>query len=68
MVETDGFAAHGHRLAFERDRARDADLQSRGFTVLRFTDAQIAGEPVLAIARITRVLATEVGSPGLGVC
>jgi very-short-patch-repair endonuclease len=68
VVETDGFAAHGHRLAFERDRARDADLQSRGFTVLRFTDAQIAGEPLLVIARITRVLATEVGSAGLGVC
>jgi very-short-patch-repair endonuclease len=44
VVETDGCAAHGHRLPFERDRARDADLQSRGFTVLRFTHAQIAGE------------------------
>ena len=28
IVEVDGWAAHGHRGAFERDRARDADLQA----------------------------------------
>jgi Protein of unknown function (DUF559) len=37
IVETDGFATHGTRAAFERDRARDAALQAAGFRVLRFT-------------------------------
>ena len=41
MVETDGCQAHGHRLAFEDDRARDADLQARGYAVLRFTWRQV---------------------------
>ena len=30
IVETDGWAAHGTRRAFERDRARDADLVVAG--------------------------------------
>jgi hypothetical protein len=37
VVEVDGWAFHSTRAAFERDRARDADLQARGFQVLRFT-------------------------------
>jgi len=31
IVETDGCRHHGHRAAFESDRAKDAALQSRGF-------------------------------------
>ena len=57
MVETDGYATHGHRLAFESDRARDADLQAQGYAVLRFTDAQCDHEPLLVVARTTHVLA-----------
>jgi very-short-patch-repair endonuclease len=30
IVETDGWAAHGTRHAFERDRRRDADLLAAG--------------------------------------
>jgi very-short-patch-repair endonuclease len=37
IVELDGYEFHRDREAFERDRARDADLQSQGFRVLRFT-------------------------------
>jgi hypothetical protein len=37
VVETDGYAFHGHRVAFERDRARDAALHAAGYAVLRFT-------------------------------
>jgi very-short-patch-repair endonuclease len=37
VVELDGFAFHGHRAAFERDRARDATLQAAGYRVLRLT-------------------------------
>ena len=37
VVEVDGYAFHGTRAAFERDRRRDADLAARRFAVLRFT-------------------------------
>jgi very-short-patch-repair endonuclease len=36
-VETDSWEAHGHRAAFENDRARDAALQAIGLIVVRFT-------------------------------
>jgi len=57
ILETDGWSAHGHRGAFERDRARDADLQARGYTVLRFTWRQISDEPLLVVTRVAQVLA-----------
>ena len=41
IVETDGWTAHGHRRAFERDRARDAELHAAGYVVLRFTWRQV---------------------------
>jgi very-short-patch-repair endonuclease len=41
IAETDGFRHHGDRAAFEADRARDADLQSQGYRVLRFTWRQL---------------------------
>ncbi len=37
IVETDSWRAHGHRAAFESDRARDAALQAAGLRVVRFT-------------------------------
>ena len=43
VVEADGFGYHGTREAFERDRARDADLQARGYRVLRVTHRQLSG-------------------------
>jgi hypothetical protein len=30
VVEMDGFAYHANRVAFERDRLRDAELQAAG--------------------------------------
>jgi uncharacterized protein DUF559 len=36
-IEVDGFAAHGHQAAFERDRARDNTLVVAGYVVLRLT-------------------------------
>ena len=57
VVEVDGWAAHGHRGAFERDRARDADLQARGYAVLRFTWRQVLDEPLLVATRTAQVLA-----------
>jgi very-short-patch-repair endonuclease len=57
VVETDGWAAHGHRRAFEKDRARDAHLAADGYVVVRFTWRQLTAEPELVAARLAQVLA-----------
>ena len=59
IVETDGWAAHGHRRAFESDRARDADLHARGYVVVRFTWRQIAESRMLVAARLAQALAAR---------
>ncbi len=41
IVELDGYAFHATRRAFERDRARDRRLQSRGWRVIRITWRQL---------------------------
>jgi very-short-patch-repair endonuclease len=55
-VETDGWQAHGHRLAFEDDRMRDADLQALGYAVMRFTWRHVLEDPRDVTSRIGRVL------------
>jgi uncharacterized protein DUF559/putative AbiEi antitoxin of type IV toxin-antitoxin system len=55
IVELDGFAVHGTRRAFERDRARDAALQAQGWRVMRITARRLEDEPA-AIAREIRAL------------
>jgi very-short-patch-repair endonuclease len=57
IVETDGWATHGTRRAFEDDRAKDATLQAAGYLVIRFTWAQIQDEPLKVAARLAQVLA-----------
>jgi very-short-patch-repair endonuclease len=59
VVEVDGYAFHSTRAAFERDRARDADLQAAGLRVLRVTWRQIVGEPFALIVRIAQALAHD---------
>jgi very-short-patch-repair endonuclease len=54
VVETDGWQAHGHRAAFEEDRARDAHLQALGYRVLRFTWRQIVHQTLLVVVRIAQ--------------
>jgi very-short-patch-repair endonuclease len=61
IVEVDGFAFHGSRHAFERDRRRDAELLAAGFRVVRFTWRQIAGEPEVVVARLAVLLAATRG-------
>jgi very-short-patch-repair endonuclease len=56
VVEVDGFAFHGTRAAFERDRVRDGDLQAGGYAVLRITWRQIVDAPEAAIERIAQTL------------
>jgi Protein of unknown function (DUF559) len=45
IVETDGFAYHGGRAAFQDDRGRDLDLRGRGFQVIRLSEKQVNEEP-----------------------
>jgi very-short-patch-repair endonuclease len=61
VVETDGWAAHSSRTAFERDRRRDAELAARGFQVIRVTWRQLATEPAGTLALLARALAARAG-------
>jgi very-short-patch-repair endonuclease len=56
VVEIDGFAFHSTRAAFERDRRRDADLQTAGLRVMRVTWRQIVEEPEATLVRVARLL------------
>ena len=57
VVETDGWATHGYRAAFERDRAKDAYLAARGWTVIRITWEQLTTRPMHVAATIAAALA-----------
>lgn len=59
IVEVDGYDVHSTRAAFERDRRRDADLQSHGYRVLRITWRQLTDEPEALIALVSAALARQ---------
>jgi very-short-patch-repair endonuclease len=61
-VEFDGFAFHGDRMAFEADRLRDAELQARGFRVIRVTWRQLVDDPAGVIDRLSRVIRAALGT------
>jgi very-short-patch-repair endonuclease/predicted transcriptional regulator of viral defense system len=52
IVETDGFATHGTRTAFESDRRRDQRAAAAGFRSLRFTWNQLCYEPERAVSTL----------------
>ena len=56
IVEVDGYAYHGNRAAFERDRRKDAALIAAGYRVVRVTWRQIADEPHVVVALLARLL------------
>ena len=58
VVEVDGYAFHGGRAAFERDRARDGDLAARGIRVVRVTWRQMTRQAEAVAARLAGALAT----------
>lgn len=51
-VETDGWAAHRGRVAFEEDRRRDAALALQGYEVMRVTWRQVEEQPATVAAAI----------------
>jgi very-short-patch-repair endonuclease len=56
VVEVDGFAYHGNRAAFERDRRKDATLTAAGYRVIRVTWRQLLDEPHAVVALLARLL------------
>jgi very-short-patch-repair endonuclease len=62
VVEVDGYAVHGHRAAFERDRRRDQALAAAGYQVLRITWRQLDDEPLAVVARLAQALALARGA------
>jgi very-short-patch-repair endonuclease len=56
IVETDGYAYHSTRTAFERDRERDQALTLAGYTVVRFTYNQVTRTPEAVAHRIRRLM------------
>jgi very-short-patch-repair endonuclease len=56
VVETDCFTYHRGSVSFEDDHARDLDLRSAGYTVLRFTDQQVEDEPDRVAALVAHAL------------
>jgi len=56
VVETDFWAYHRGSVAFEEDHARDLDLRSTGYTVLRYDDTQLENEPARVAEDVTRAI------------
>jgi predicted transcriptional regulator of viral defense system len=56
VIEIDGSRWHSSLEAQARDRARDARLQAAGWTVLRFSPADIAERPQRVLASVCELL------------
>jgi very-short-patch-repair endonuclease len=63
IVELDGYRAHGTRVAFREDRARDRMLRVEGYGVTRIAWAQLDDEPK-AVAGDLRAL-LDAGGPAI---
>jgi hypothetical protein len=57
IVELDSWEFHGHRAAFERDRARDAKLLIAGYRTIRVTHRRLDREADQLAAEILQLLA-----------
>lgn len=56
VVELDSWEHHGHRAAFERDRARDPKLLIAGYRTIRVTHRRLDREPAQLAAEIRQLL------------
>lgn len=57
VVELDGFAYHGNRRQFRRDRQRDRELVRRGFRVLRYAFEDVIDTPEIVVSDVQKLLA-----------
>jgi very-short-patch-repair endonuclease len=60
VVELDGYEHHGDREAFERDRAKIADLRAGGHEAVQFTYRQITQRPAWVAARTRALLGARI--------
>ena len=51
-IELDGYATHAERATFDRDRTRQNQLVLMGWTVLRFTWADVTERPEAVVASV----------------
>jgi len=56
IVELDSWECHGHRAAFERDRARDPKLMIAGYRTIRVTHRRLDREATQLAAEIRQLL------------
>lgn len=59
IVELDSWEHHGHRAAFERDRARDPTLLIAGYRTIRVTHRRLDWEAEQLAGEIRQLLAIE---------
>jgi hypothetical protein len=59
IVEVDGWAYHRTRAAFDGDRTRDRALLREGWRVARFTDRQLARDPIAVAAELAVLLVRQ---------
>ena len=65
IAELDSWEHHGHREAFERDRARDPKLLIAGYRTIRVTHRRLDREPNRLADQIRQLLAFPGSSSGL---
>ena len=56
IVETDGYATHGGRAAFNRDKTRDARLRMMGYSVQRFAYQHVRDAASFVAATVRTLL------------
>lgn len=56
VVETDGYRYHRGRAAFEDDRARDLELRTQGFEVVRLAEKQVHDDSKQVATALRRLL------------
>lgn len=56
IVETDGWAAHGRRSAFDSDRERDLDFEARGYRTARVSERNLRRKPLAQLVRVGALL------------
>ena len=59
IVELDSWEHHGHRAAFERDRARDSKLMIAGYRTIRVTHRRLDREAERLAVEIRQLLAIQ---------
>lgn len=56
VAEADFYGYHRGWVAFRDDHARDLELRRHGFTVHRFSEEQLNGEPAAVVADLRQAL------------